>query len=241
MFVIGLNKAGSTLLNNMMAPLCHHAGLRHVSFSNQLRALGVSRERVPPSALSKVFESTGYAYIGFRGLDASVPLPDFASGRTVFLVRDPRDMLVSVYFSRGFSHRPPGKAFDETLLRDFEARRQNVIDTPIDEYALSHAQEFIDLYQKTWEQLSKINHRIWRYEDVIFEKKQWAVEMLDYLELDMPVEVINRVVERNDVVPDIENKHDHIRRVTPGDHVDKSNLKNSSHLTTKAQMLPNSM
>jgi hypothetical protein len=219
-FVVGLPKAGSTLLNRIMAPLCNHVGLTKVSINNQLRSLGIPLNKLPAS-VTNLYDPTGYAYMGYRGLSRFLPLPKFASGRTVLLVRDPRDMVVSAYFSEAFSHRPPGAVVDDGMSRDFESRRQMIISTPIDEYVLSAAANFNQIFLHTRTQLAGIDHRFWRYEDIIFEKKRWTEEMLDYLGLEIPRAISDRTVQRNDVVPSSEKEAEHIRRVTPGDYMNK--------------------
>jgi hypothetical protein len=61
-------------------------------------------------------------------------------------------------------------------------------------------------------------HRLYRYEDVIFDKLTWTQDMLDYLKFDVPARLVEAVVARNDIVPDDEAPLEHIRHVTPGDH-----------------------
>ena len=124
-FLIGLPKAGSTLLNRVMQPLCERGGLAHFSLHNEMRRLGISMRDMPDN-IGEIYEPTGYTYIGYRGLQSHDQLPEFASGRTVYLVRDPRDMVVSKYFSEAFSHRPPGSAADDRMVKKFEERRQKL-------------------------------------------------------------------------------------------------------------------
>ncbi|MDJ0630799.1 MAG: sulfotransferase domain-containing protein [Rhodobacter sp.] len=220
LFVIGLPKAGSTLFNRIMHVLCQRAGYQVVPWHNVLRKYGI-RPRDFPVNIAEVFLPKGYAYIGFRGLVQHERLPAFAGGRTVYLVRDPRDMVVSQYFSAAYSHPPPGTKADASLLRDFEATREKLQRTPIDDFVLETAPGFLQMHQLTASLLSDLDHRMWRYEDIVLEKQRWIEEVVGYLDLDVPAGVVRNVVARNDVVPTAESKRQHIRRVTPGDHRDK--------------------
>ncbi len=219
-FLVGLPKAGSTLLNRIMRRLCIRAGLSPFSLNNEMRNMGVSANTYPAN-IAELYDPTGYLYMGFRGLSVYHTLPAFASGHIVYLIRDPRDMVVSAYFSEGFSHRPPGTTVGSGMADEFEARRQEVVQTPIDAYVLNTARAVLRNFELTRTQLATLDHRMWRYEDVIFEKQRWVREMVDYLGLKIRDAVITRVVQNNDVTPTTENKDKHIRRVTPGDHKDK--------------------
>ncbi|MAN14203.1 MAG: hypothetical protein CL945_05845 [Dinoroseobacter sp.] len=220
LFVIGLPKAGSTLFNRIMRPICQKAGLALLPWHNMLREFGILPNDFPDT-LGKLYQPRGYAFVGFRGLSPKERLPGFANGRTVYLVRDPRDMVVSQYFSLAYSHPPPGTVADDTLLKAFEAERRELRQTSIDEYVLSTAPAVRQKYLETTSALAEIEHRVWRYEDVVFDKLNWISKVVAYLELDVPEAFVANVVARNDIAPQSENKHEHIRKVTPGDHKDK--------------------
>ncbi|PRY20246.1 hypothetical protein CLV78_11431 [Aliiruegeria haliotis] len=219
-FILGLPKGGSTLLNRLMQPLCKHAGLAPFNLPATMRNLGLKPDRWPEGS-NDLYLETGYAYVGYRGWPQPGGIPAFASGRTVFLVRDPRDMLVSLYFSQAFSHTPPGQEADEGLAKEFERQRSEAQQQELNDFALENAPRLSKIYQADFEKVDAIEHRVWRYEDVIFEKLTWVDEMLKYLDLDVSANRVAAIVQRNDVRPEAENPSDHIRRVSPGDHRDK--------------------
>lgn len=217
LFLVGLPKAGSTLLNRVMRPIAVSAGLSPFSLHNEMRGLGIAVTAIPPAA-EAIYEPRGYAYTGFHGLGEHSKLPRFASGHTVHVVRDPRDMVVSRFFSDAYSHRPPGNEVSGELVRLFEEQRNKLQSMPIDQYVLETATETLDVFKQTEMVLAAIEHRTWRYEDIVFEKLRWVREMTSYLQLDVREEVIRRTVERNDITPTSEQITEHVRRVTPGDH-----------------------
>jgi hypothetical protein len=188
------------------------AGLEYRAPASELFQQGVELRKG-----SVVFEPHGFAYGSFRYLPW--PLPTFAAGRTVMLLRDPRDALTSLYFSIAYSHRPPGSAQGQKLLRKFEARRADARAGSIDGFVLREAPGHLRAIEKTMANLPA--HRLYRYEDVIFDKLAWTHDMLDFLKLDVPGRLVEAVVARNDIVPDAEAPLEHIRHVTPGDHRNK--------------------
>ena len=211
-FIVGLLKSGSTLLNRIMRPITTAAGLTFRSPANELFERGVDIKKATVD-----FEPFGYAYGGFR--DLPWPLPDFAADRTVLLVRDPRDALTSFYFSLAYSHVPPGTADSPSLLRAFEARRDRVRAMTIDEFVLLEATAHARLIRRTIANASRC--RLYRYEEIIFDKQTWAADMVEYLGLAPPPRLVSTVVARNDVLPTEDAPLEHIRHVTPGDHRDK--------------------
>lgn len=211
-FILGLKKSGSTLLNQIMRPVTEAAGLVYRAPTYELFQNGRALRHA-----ELTFEPSGHAYGGFRNLPWR--LPDFAANRTVLLTRDPRDALTSLYFSVAYSHRPPGATDDSTMLRAFEARRAKARSMAIDGFVLDQAASLARLIEKTMANAPP--HRLYRYEDVIFEKLAWVGDMLNYFGLSAPEPLVARIVERFDVIPTDEAPHEHIRRVTPGDHKEK--------------------
>ncbi len=211
-FIVGLLKSGSTLLNRIMRPITTAAGLTFSSPANEMFERGLKLK-----GASVAFEPYGQAYGGFR--DLPWPLPQFATNRTVLLVRDPRDALTSLYFSLAFSHVPPGTADSPKLLQAFEARRDAVRAMAIDDFVLAEADAQARLIRRTLANIPA--HRLYRYEEVIFDKHAWVADMIDYLGLSPPAHLVSTVVARNDVLPAEDAPMEHIRHVRPGDHRDK--------------------
>ncbi len=234
-FLIGLPKAGSTLLASLMRPIARAAGLSFVAVQQILHNMGVGPKDVP-TEVNAAFRPKGYAFGGFRSLPGALALPPFAADHTVLLVRDPRDMLTSLYFSLAYSHRPPGQGFGGGLAATFEAQRREANSLDIDAFALNNAGTVAGQYRRVERKLSKIAHRLYRYEDIIFDKLAWAIDMTDYLGLAVAPAVLERAAADNDARPEVEDVSQHVRKVTPGDHVEK--LKPATIATLNAQFAP---
>ncbi len=216
-FLIGLPKAGSTLLNRLLRPIAAAAGLTFVGLQESLHQGGVGPKDTP-AEVNAAFAPFGYAFGGFRSLPGAFELPSYAAGRTVLLVRDPRDMLTSLYFSLAYSHRPPGGGAGGVLAAAFAEQRREVGASDIDTFVLDNVETVLGQFRRVGRKLAHIPHRTWRYEDVIFDKLTWAGEMVDYLDLRVDERVVAEAARDNDVRPEAEDVTEHIRQVTPGDH-----------------------
>lgn len=219
-FLLSLPKAGSTLFYRIMSPIANRAGLPFYSLPNELNGVGVPFVDIA-EGLGEAFRPTGYTFGGFRGFDRAMTLPDYASGRTVLLVRDPRDMLTSLYFSEAKSHEAPGTSASDALLKQFEARRQSALSRSIDDFVLQRASGLVAAYQTIIDAIGAKDYKLFRYEDVIFDKPRWIAETLSYLRLAAPAKLVANVIEKNDIRPAAEDDTQHIRKVAPGDHREK--------------------
>lgn len=219
-FFVGVQKGGSTMLAGVARAIGGHAGLSFYSVQTELRSMGFSFPDLTPD-VRRLFVENGYCYGGFRGIIDPIELPAFASGRTIFLVRDPRDMVTSQYFSEAISHKPPGSTLSDDRKKAFEARRERVRAMPIDEFVEKRATHIVQGYDTTLAKLARIDHKIFRYEDIIFDKTEWVGGIADYLRIEIAADAIETIARQADVIPTQEDATKHIRKVTPGDHTEK--------------------
>lgn len=215
-----LAKAGSTLLYDLLSVLAPAAGLTYFSTEDALFAGGVSVNRRPAN-VGDLFRPTGYCYGGFRQYPA-YPIPVLHATRSIFLVRDPRDMAVSLYFSMMKSHvLPEAGGGADGAREEFERARANVAAVSIDAW-VNHAAvvQYTRMFEGYLAQgfLWRPNVATYRYEDVIFAKRAWLADICDWFEWDVPADVRDAIADRFDLRPDGERPDQHVRQVTPGDY-----------------------
>jgi len=218
--VLGLPKAGSTLLHGMMEAIAGPSGLTYFALAQKMYTSGVLPPQVPAEA-TKLFVPDGYLFGGFRGVPPQVEMPKWAPGRTILLVRDPRDMLTSLYFSHAFSHRPPGGEEDGAARQQFDKQRAEAQALSVDDFALDRFRRILSLYKQIGRKLARVDHKVYRYEDVIFDKANWLKDIVKTLKLSAGDDWVDANVARFDVVPQEERPDKHVRRVTPGDFKEK--------------------
>ena len=211
-----LAKAGSTLLYNMLSEISGEAGLVYFSVENTLFSQGVGpNER--PARIGKVFVPTGYCYGGFRQFPA-YPIPILNRVKSVFLVRDPRDMIVSLYFSLLKSHSIPAESALGSASADMRKARDKLAALTPDEFAADAVRNYVKMFEGYLAHgfHYRKNVIVYRYEDVIFAKEAWLRDICDWYEWSVPDATIRSVAQRFDLVPDVENADEHVRQVKPG-------------------------
>ena len=175
-YAFSLPKAGSVLLDKIMRSLSEAVGLTYVSIMGEYFKLGLGDSNAP-AATSKIFCDTGYCYGGFRFFPRRFEIPNLATSKSILLVRDPRDMIVSHYFSARESHANPGKKLITSMLK--VPRREFAQQVSVDEYARNlinfyshHLRRYIQVFDENPEAF-----RVFRYEDVIFNKRIWLSDI----------------------------------------------------------------
>lgn len=219
-FAFGLYKAGSTLLNETLRRLARHSPTPYFNFVEHLRASDIvlERDEITPDARAAAeayLAQPGVLFSGWRQYPLNYALPLTPQTPTYLLVRDPRDMITSHYFSLKYSHTTAGPAG----RRIVEARAR-MEDMDIDRFAVRNAprvREWFDAY----EALGATALMLRRYEDVVFDKPGFVAGLCEHFELGVPRGAMARVAGMVDKRPAEEDIHAHVRQVTPGDHVNK--------------------
>lgn len=212
---MSLPKAGSTLLFALLQDLAPQVGLAYVSLQDFFFVNGLRLTEQPHEAGS-LFRARGYCYGGFRGPPPyAIPILDRA--RCVVLVRDPRDMAISHWYSVTQSHVVPQAADGEHFMARNRAR---AIDRGKDAHVMQVARGLDAQYDRLLS--SGILHRadtaVFRYEDVIFRKRDWVDAICTWFGWDIPAEARRRIADHHDVRPATPDPAAHIRQVAPGNH-----------------------
>ncbi|NET84712.1 MAG: sulfotransferase domain-containing protein [Moorea sp. SIO1F2] len=214
-FVFALHKSGSVMQDKIIEDIGFTLNIPLISVAKTSFNQGVE-ESAFGKEICDLFVKTGYGFYGSRYLPAYLNDFDLSGFKKILLIRDPRDIVVSHYFSMKNSHViPPGKVGD-VLWKN----RQRLQDIDIDEYAIQQAPIFrkiIQRYSKIEDQLFKL----FRYEDIVFHKRQWVADIITFLEVELEDSKIEKIAKKHDIFPTKENPALHIRKVTPGDYKEK--------------------
>ena len=214
-FAFALNKAGSVLLNQLVSDLAKAAGRPSLNVPSALFMAGEGDDGIDQRDLTALFSEPGYVFTGFRNYGSYLEPIDLSVNPKLLLVRDPRDILVSFYFSVARSHAlPNGGPGREELLR----RRAFAAASDIDTYLLS---DQCDKIRRNYDGiidklLVQRNLTVYRYEDVIFRKRWWVADICRRLELRVGFKKRWKIARKHDVRPEKEKPDQHIRQVRPG-------------------------
>jgi hypothetical protein len=224
-FFLSVHKAGSTLLQRMVRDLCAEAGRAVFELESELFRQGIVPGDCPLDAFL-LLERDGYVHSGFRTPWLLHFLRSYRKRAKLLLVRDPRDIAVSYYFSMARSHPLPesGRA-REGILR----QRQTAAGQDPSAYVLAgNVNGVMNALVNFSRQLGQFDRFDWvRYEDVIFDKAALARRICETMDVTLGEEVLAEVAARHDVRPEEERPDQHIRQVTPGNH--------EKHLSAEAQ------
>ena len=130
----------------------------------------------------------------------------------MLVVRDPRDIVTSHYFSNRYSHRAPGQQDGQ--------REEKAAAGEIDEYVTRVAPRFakrFSAYESMLDQHPQIAS--YRYEDLLFDFDTWIDEVIELMDVVPKPRALAFVKERHDSKgPASEDVTSHKRQVAPGDH-----------------------
>lgn len=214
-FVFAVPKSGSVLQDKVFEDICSELNIPLVSIAKTAFHQGVEEGNFN-AEICDIFASQGYGYYGFRYLPNYLKKFDLSSFKKFLLIRDPRDILVSHYFSMKKSHAIPEGEMGERLLQ----QRRKMQSLTIDQYVREKAQSFSKIFQ-SYIIIENNLLKVFKYEDIVFNKKAWIQDILRFLNLDLDLETIEKIADKHDVFPQIESPNAHIRKVTPGDHREK--------------------
>lgn len=201
--------------DNIIEDLCAYFEIPMISVAKTAFKQGIE-EGSFTADICDIFKRTGYCYYGFRYLPRYLQDFDLSSFKKLLLIRDPRDILVSHYYSMKKSHTIPSGEVGKKLLK----LRDELVQVPIDDYVIEKAPSFNNILYN-YSKLERQNLRLFRYEDIVFNKSQWVRDILKFLNLEMPDDKVEAIAAKYDVFPSAEDESAHIRKVTPGDYKEK--------------------
>ncbi len=178
-----------------------------------------------------IFKPKGYAYTVFG---AMVGIENLEQYKIILVVRDPRDVLVSGYFSKAFSHPLPPSESDKRT--GFEKNRQQVQTTTIDEYVLENSEKIHDIYTNYIQHLLEKNTHVYvcKYEEMINDFEKWLTDLLEYAALEITPELKQQfVTEHQAKTPKKEDHNQHLRKGKAGDYKTKLQAETIDNLNIK--------
>ena len=219
-FLFGIHKCGSTLMNQIFIDICNQLRIPCIAIPYFAFKQGIPGVIWGKCERLNSIITDGYCYRGFRSYPWFMRENQLIARRKkILLVRDPRDAIVSAYFSFANSHRQPGKG---PALTQFLERREQIKTLDIESYALGQSTQVKRDFDNYNQYLTKNSLlKVYRYEDIIFDKANWIEDMLQFLNLSLNSAQLSKIADKHDIVPKAEDVSQHVRKVKPGDHREK--------------------
>ncbi|HMJ76893.1 MAG TPA: sulfotransferase domain-containing protein [Iamia sp.] len=164
-------------------------------------------------AVAGAFHPEGYLYSSFGGFVGG--LPDLERYRKILVVRDPRDILVSQYFSIATSHQTPGTA----KRAEFLQRREHAREVGIDAFVLERAPVVQSVLRRYADELLPVpGTLVTTYEELVTDLGAWLRRALAFVDLPADEALVADLVAEGRPAPEREDVTAKRRQVTPGDH-----------------------
>ncbi len=188
-----------------------------------------SRSNTPYYSIHNADESLRIVDSGHQGPFIQCPVRSFALNQNSFpngqlihvcQIRDPRDILVSQYFSLGWIHSAKNWSPEEKELR------QRIQAMTVDQYVLQEADisnvPLLERYSPLLNFRNTHNCLVVRYEDMVLRFRQWLKPIIALFEVRLPW-LLNYQLRRKfgGQFKVSTEKMQHRRRITPGDHLEK--------------------
>ncbi len=181
---------------------------------------------------SHIFRPKGYFYSAFGGF---VPgISELEKYKVILMVRDPRDILVSWYYSIAFSHSIP--PITSNRHEEYIRKRKNAQEITIDDHVISESDRVFNILNRYQTELLVPYPHVYltSYEKMTSNFEGWLKYLLEACELEISSQTFQKLVEDNKrLQPKEENIYKHIRKGKPGDYLDKLQPETIEYLNIK--------
>jgi hypothetical protein len=219
-FALSVRKCGSSVFNSMTAEVGKANGCGFVDVGGALFAHNVVLPDWQHDPVLAQILASGTIFGGFRNMPLSL-LDDelFDTSPKILMVRDPRDALVSEYFSSAYSHPVPEASEDSDDTRALMMRnRSRAINSSIDAWVVRAATGMNTSLAAYSVIVGAPTTLVLRYEDYVFRKDALLRAIADHVGWRLDDALITRILTWADVVPEEEDPQRFVRQVSPGDH-----------------------
>lgn len=217
-----VNKAATQYVKGILKRCATHNGMLNVDFSGYafntnfpyLDSLSLDETK----KMTHLFVPKGYLYSCFGGMVHGIP--DLDKFLIILMIRDPRDLLVSLYYSLAYSHPIPN---GENKKANFIDRKNLALEKGIDVFVLDQMEYYYTLFTDYIKYLLPLNNvYVTKYEDMVLSFEKWFDGLLNFSNLSLNENEYIRLIEENkNLKPRKENVNKHIRKGIIGDYREK--------------------
>ena len=220
-FVMSLHKSGSTMANNLLQGVFRSNRVPFINMPTRFFNDGLKDADWSNDSSIALAVRDGIVYTGFRYLPNCLCETIRERSLAILVVRDPRDALVSAFFSFGpkGSHVLPRNSAEATA-RMLESRKPDEGIT-IDEWVLKRAATVRAKLEEYSTVVRNSNFRLFKYEEILFSKRAFVLDALEHLAISCEADSVDQACAKHHIIPSREDPTKHIRKALPGDHREK--------------------
>jgi len=177
-----LHRCASQFFSRQLLPRIHrctHVDYQWLHYENRLQGPVVVRRRNHVYGPVRILEREHPAF----GITEDILAACSSMGlKVVFVIRDPRDILVSMYYSFGFSH----PLSPQPAIREYQCRRRAWIRSQdLDSYVVQAAPALCERFARIDALYRQAKDRLLlRYEDMIDDFSGFYSRLNDFVEID---------------------------------------------------------
>jgi hypothetical protein len=221
------HKCASVYATEILHKLAQYLLMTHVNYEVDLWEAGQDFRKFFTENNFDVCTTTNHIYGPFRQYYS---IPEMEEYKVIMMLRDPRDVLTSLYFSTAYSHYIP-----ESQKTELESAREYAIMNTIDDFVIQHSpwvRETYNLYAKYF--LKRKNVLFLKYEDMVTDFPTWLNEIFKHLQMTPSEQLIKELIE-GAIFEVKEDIYSHKRQVKPGDHRRKLQVNTIKQLNLQLQ------
>lgn len=230
-----VHKSGSQWIRNVMQDwrVYQYSGLRAFHYETELMPDGIDTRKLTERSIDELMPAATIISPIYTDLDNYLTYPKRDDFRGFFVMRDPRDVVVSWYFSARYSHVPMGP--------DIPEARKVLADAPVGvglKYVIDYFNDFgLFAAQRSWLAADRLsdNEMVFKYEDLNGpDGLEHFRRLFAHCDVRLPDKVLAALVEDHSFESlsggrqkGEENKKDHLRKGVAGDwknHFDEEAL-----------------
>jgi hypothetical protein len=213
------HKAASMFLHQLTTEVTDKLGMNYFSINDERYNDTIKHETWKKFIEDETKEGC-FGPIRAGTAEPSIP-EDLESYSIVLHLRDPRDVLTSLFFSYTYSHFRNPLRFNPSD----EQRKQWELEG-IDQFVIAQAHDVKNRYQKYCSKLfGKKNVVFLRYEEMVYDYSKWIEKFLSVFSCFISIPSIIPAIHKElfnkyngEFSVPRENIYSHKRQVTPGDH-----------------------
>jgi hypothetical protein len=201
-------KCASRFVGSMLEQLAAGSSLLYADYDALVATTRPPAQQDPFKGATAAFYPNG---VLFGPIGSYRPIPNLEQFKVLLQLRDPRDVLTSLYYSTAYSHA----VISPKLIR----RRKEAQTMDVDTYVLASIEEYVSIYTAYCEKLLPMKNVLFvRYEDMVTDFPRWLAAVSAHLGLDSNPTLLRQIEKEADFSVGSEDKFSHRRQVTPGDH-----------------------
>ena len=191
-------KCASSFQGKLLKAIHHNTPLDHIDYFGSLWKLG-NRIALDPGPEYEIYLQSKYDRLYrlhgeiYGPQRAPFDFPGLDRFKAIFFLRDPRDVLVSAYYSFGYTHTTPN---NEASVREFLEERERIQQETIDQFALRQAAGWITPHYNAYAGLRERCERqlFLSYDSYVVDRRRFIEQVCEFLDVTLPEPAINKLV-----------------------------------------------